>query len=342
MQLFRARTPRHALPRRNRALSLAAVATGTAAVLAFDLTGAGSALAQDRSFPTMLRELRECESGNSYGINSGNGYYGAYQFNLQTWRGVGGTGYPHQNPPHVQDEMATRLYESRGWSPWPSCSRSRGLHATRVERPWAGSDPQGNLDAARGHRNGIEVRGWAFDRDANHPIEVHAYVDGRGALAMRADQSRPDVARTFGVGEHTGFSAVVPATPGAHSICFYGINAGGGGNVSLGCVNLTVPRSPIGSVDEVTVVDGGVRVRGWTLDLDAPRTSTEAHVHVDGRPVHGTVASAPRPDVARAYGVPEARGYDVVVPAGSEVCTYAIDTSGRTDDTRLACEQPSA
>ncbi len=35
--------------------------------------------------------LRECESGGNYGINTGNGYFGAYQFSQSTWDWVAST-----------------------------------------------------------------------------------------------------------------------------------------------------------------------------------------------------------------------------------------------------------
>jgi hypothetical protein len=337
VSLFRAHKPRHARPSRTKVTT---VATSTAAVLALDLAGAAPASAHDRSFPTMLAELRQCESGGNYAINTGNGYYGAYQFNLQTWRSVGGSGYPHQNPPSVQDEMATRLYESRGWSPWPSCSRKHGLHATTVERPWAGAAPQGSIDGVSTQHGSISVRGWAFDRDVDGPIDVHVYVDGRGAANLRADQHRPDVQDAYGRGGSSGYSAQIAAAEGTRHVCVYAIGAGNGGNTHLGCRDVTVPRAPIGAVDEVTPVAGGVRVRGWTLDLDTPAQATRAHVYVDGRGVANTSAGESRPDVARAYGVPEARGYDVVVPAGSEVCGFAIDTTGRAPNTLLDCQAP--
>jgi hypothetical protein len=186
VKLFRAPAHRHP---RTRTAALAA--TGAAALLALDVFGAAPAVAHDRSFPTMLQQLRQCESGGNYGINSGNGYYGAYQFNLQTWRGVGGSGYPHQNPPHVQDEMATRLYESRGWSPWPSCSRKHGLHATTVTRPNQGHKPVGSTDRAVGHRDGIAVAGWAFDRDA----EGGGLGPDRGARLRRRPRRARDAGR---------------------------------------------------------------------------------------------------------------------------------------------------
>ena len=75
--------------------------------------------------------LRMCESGNTYPRNSGNGYYGAYQFNISTWRGYAPAGYgdvrPDLAPPAVQDQAALALYNKRGWSPWPACSRKLGL-----------------------------------------------------------------------------------------------------------------------------------------------------------------------------------------------------------------------
>jgi hypothetical protein len=71
--------------------------------------------------------LRHCESGGRYGIVSANGrYYGAYQFDLGTWRSVGGAGLPHQASPVEQDFRALYLYRMRGWQPW-TCARTLGL-----------------------------------------------------------------------------------------------------------------------------------------------------------------------------------------------------------------------
>ena len=67
------------------------------------------------------RRVRQCESGGNYGINTGNGYYGAYQFAAGTWRGIGGgryASYAHQAPKFAQDHMAYRLWKRSGWGPW--------------------------------------------------------------------------------------------------------------------------------------------------------------------------------------------------------------------------------
>lgn len=67
--------------------------------------------------------LRRCESGGDYTMNSGNGYYGAYQFDLQTWQSVGGVGLPSDAPPWEQDARARALFAARGAQPWPICGR---------------------------------------------------------------------------------------------------------------------------------------------------------------------------------------------------------------------------
>jgi hypothetical protein len=80
---------------------------------------------------TDFARLRQCESGGRYTINSGNGYYGAYQFDARTWRGLGYSGLPHQAAPAVQDDAAAKLQSQRGWQPWPGCARKLGLTSGR-------------------------------------------------------------------------------------------------------------------------------------------------------------------------------------------------------------------
>jgi uncharacterized protein YabE (DUF348 family) len=71
--------------------------------------------------------LAQCESGGNWQINTGNGYYGGLQFNLQTWRAYGGSGYPHQNSRAAQIAVAERVQQAQGWGAWPSCSSKLGL-----------------------------------------------------------------------------------------------------------------------------------------------------------------------------------------------------------------------
>jgi len=67
------------------------------------------------------RAVRARESGNRYRINTGNGYYGAYQYSADTWRRVGGTrfaAYANQAPPWAQDFITYKTVKRYGWGPW--------------------------------------------------------------------------------------------------------------------------------------------------------------------------------------------------------------------------------
>ncbi|MFF0145818.1 putative peptidoglycan binding protein [Amycolatopsis sulphurea] len=104
------------------------------AVLGLELVVTGAASADPSS--TSWIKLRMCESSGRYSINTGNGYYGAYQFDLPTWRSVGGGGRPDQASPREQDYRALYLYRMRGWQPW-ECGGKLGLsgdHDARSKR----------------------------------------------------------------------------------------------------------------------------------------------------------------------------------------------------------------
>ncbi len=71
-------------------------------------------------------ELRQCESGDNYSLDTGNGYYGAYQFSLGTWEALGFSGFPSDASPAVQDQAAEELLSASGWGAWPGCSAELG------------------------------------------------------------------------------------------------------------------------------------------------------------------------------------------------------------------------
>lgn len=76
---------------------------------------------------TVWDRLAKCESGGNWAINTGNGYYGGLQFSLGSWRGVGGSGYPHQASKAEQIKRGKMLQASGGWGHWPACSKKLGL-----------------------------------------------------------------------------------------------------------------------------------------------------------------------------------------------------------------------
>jgi lysozyme family protein len=72
---------------------------------------------------TILERIAECESGGEPTMDTGNGYYGKYQFSRSTWRSVGGRGNPARASESEQDRRAARLYRREGTKPWPVCGK---------------------------------------------------------------------------------------------------------------------------------------------------------------------------------------------------------------------------
>jgi hypothetical protein len=82
------------------------------------------------SLQDWLYKLRMCESHGNYQTNTGNGYYGAYQFSAGTWSSLN-TGFARADlaPPAVQDQaiIANTLRTSGLSGQNPGCFYSQGL-----------------------------------------------------------------------------------------------------------------------------------------------------------------------------------------------------------------------
>jgi hypothetical protein len=89
-------------------------------------------------------------------------------------------------------------------------------------------EPFGSVDNLSARPGGINVAGWVIDPDTTAATQALVTVDGVGTT-LAANQSRPDVGAAFpGFGAGHGFGAIVPASPGVHNVCVWGINVGRG------------------------------------------------------------------------------------------------------------------
>lgn len=72
--------------------------------------------------PVTLEAIAHCESrGDATAVSADGRYRGKYQFDLATWRSVGGTGDPARASEREQDRRAHALAAQRGTQPWPVC-----------------------------------------------------------------------------------------------------------------------------------------------------------------------------------------------------------------------------
>jgi len=94
---------------------------GTKASVSASSVGGGSTAGLNLANEAMWDRIAQCESTGNWSINSGNGYYGGLQFNIQTWDSVGGQQFasrPDLATKAEQITVANRLYAQRGLQPW--------------------------------------------------------------------------------------------------------------------------------------------------------------------------------------------------------------------------------
>ena len=190
----------------------------------------------------------------------------------------------------------------------------------------AAGNPFGSLDGAGRSPGTIDITGWAIDPDTTDPLTVHVYVDGKWTIAGTTGVSRPDVASAFpGWGTNRGFSIDVPVSAGTHTVCAYGINQGpGNSNSKLGCK--TVSGRPIGALQSLRPVPGGVQVQGWVQDPDSADPAT-GHIYVDGK-WRAAVTGAPT-SFSIAIGS--------MGDGAHTFCLYGIDSQFLDGNPKLGC-----
>jgi hypothetical protein len=160
--------------------------------------------------------------------------------------------------------------------------------------PW-GVDPVGYLDDVSPGPAGLHVAGWSIDPDTASPIAVHVYVDNAFSQGPAASVNRPDVGAAYpAYGSAHGYDLTIPAAPGPHTVCVYGINVGAGTvNTQLGCrtvtqgappatPGLTPTASQTSALIYVHVADNSNNETGFTIERATSSSGPWTVAHTTG------------------------------------------------------------
>lgn len=203
-----------------------------------------------------------------------------------------------------------------------------------------GGSPLGRIENMQPQFGAIGVWGWAYDPDVVAPAMVHIYVDGnmRGGFGANVPRSDLDIIPAEYGNDHA-FGASVPASPGTHQVCVYVINIGYGQNTNLGCIQVAVSGDPVGVLENIQPVAGGLGIWGHAVDPDTDQPIT-VRAYVDDVLVGTASANQSRADLADrypGYGASHAFGLEVpAAPGHHKVCVTATN-QGAGADVSLGC-----
>ncbi len=145
--------------------------------------GVGLVFAAAPASADVFSNIRQCESGGNYSTNTGNGYYGAYQFSQQTWSSLGYSGVPSNASPATQDAAAAQLAARSGFGQWPVCGAGSGSYTPSYAQTYTPSNTQNYSSYAPASRG--------YSRTAIAPVQVPV-IYGSFSLA-NSSQVRWDV-----------------------------------------------------------------------------------------------------------------------------------------------------
>jgi hypothetical protein len=317
-------------------------------------------------YPGLFKQLYyAAKQFRRYQVNPGNYSYEAGMSNKILWHPSAACG---SSMVSIENVATASLYNYTPYRPNPaslaagygtgdSCSAYGNRNFWNYYTDWFGSTqtgghdpdaPIGRVDAVVGGPGSIAVKGWTYDPNApTAALDVHVYVDGRLAGAVRTGASRPDVAAAYkGAGPHQGYTGSVQAEPGVHTACLYAVNvASGWTNPRLGCATVTVATeeamNPRGALDGIQLSGSTVSASGWAFDPDMPATALSVHVYVDGKVAGAVTANGSRPDVGQAYpGAGDDHGFTwsgTLTPGAHTVCAYALNRGLGTQNPQLGC-----
>jgi nucleoid-associated protein YgaU len=206
----RHRAPSTASKLRRRAATVAATA-GVAAVA--PLLASAPAHADSVNWDA----IAQCESGNNWSTNTGNGYYGGLQFSSGTWNAYGGGKYAptaNQASRSQQIAVAEKVLAGQGIGAWPTCGKRSGSSASYTNRNSEGSSQRSESTSTRS-QSGTTKKYYPKKHRSTQRTDatVQTSPAGTGSYVVKAGDTLSKIAAARGV--DGGWRAIWAANRGS-------------------------------------------------------------------------------------------------------------------------------
>ncbi|MGW8377368.1 transglycosylase family protein [Streptomyces sp. ODS28] len=156
-------------------------------------------------------KVAACESGSTWDINTGNGFFGGLQFTDSTWRAFGGTAYaPRADLASRAEQIAVaeKVLREQGPRAWPNCGPRAGLSRTEAA-PRTAAEPRTAAAPARERK--ADTGQEAHRKDRQRVRQQARQQEERAERARRATADRAKQRTTYEVVGGDSLSGIAEA-----------------------------------------------------------------------------------------------------------------------------------
>ena len=160
--------------------------------------------------------VAQCESGNNWSTNTGNGYYGGLQFSQGTWNAYGGGKYAstaNQASRSQQIAVAEKVLSGQGIGAWPVCGKRAGSSASYTSRNTESHSQRST--STRSQKSGTTTQKYYPKKHrSTHRTDatVRTSTTGTGAYVVKSGDTLSKIAASHGV--NGGWRAIWAANRG--------------------------------------------------------------------------------------------------------------------------------
>lgn len=162
--------------------------------------------------------IAQCESGNNWSTNTGNGFYGGLQFTQGTWNAYGGGQYAssaNRASRSQQIAVAEKVLAGQGIGAWPVCGKRAGSSASYSSRNTEGTSSRSShrSSSVRTESGTTKYHPKKHHRTQTSDATVRTSTAGTGSYVVKSGDTLSKIAASHDV--NGGWRAIWSANRGS-------------------------------------------------------------------------------------------------------------------------------